>query len=56
MNEVSTKTRAAMISAEIAECNNLMSALGHRQHIKTKAMSLLLLQIMYLLIYYVCVF
>lgn len=51
MNEVSTKTRAATLSAEKAQCNNLLSALGHRRHIKTNVMSLLLLQIMYLLMY-----
>lgn len=55
MNEVSTKTRAATLSAEKAQCNNLLSALGHTRHIKTDGMSLLLLQIMYLLIYNVCV-
>lgn len=55
MNEVSTKTRAATLSAEKAQCNNLLSALGHTRHIKTNGTSLLLLEIMYLLIYNVCV-
>lgn len=49
MNEVSTKTWAARLSAEKAQFNNLVSTLGHGRHIKNDGMSLLLLQIMNLL-------
>lgn len=42
-----------MLSAEKAQCNNL---LGRRLHIKNVGMPLLLLLITYLLIYNICVF
>lgn len=42
MKEVNTKTRAAKLSAEKAQQNNLLSAPGHGHHIKNNGMSLLL--------------